>query len=201
MSIGSIPAHDEASPENVAVIVARAGRGDQVAWAELIRLYARRVYAFGKSRLGDPEAAEELTQSVFATVAEKLPRQGYQEQGRFEAWLFRIAGNRLRDEMRRRKRRGTQVEIREEDASQTTADQRETSDELGALRAAIEKLPEADQQVVNMRHHAQLSFKQIAEILDEPVGTLLARHHRALKKLREMMETDTRSGKMTGSRS
>jgi RNA polymerase sigma-70 factor (ECF subfamily) len=52
----------------------------------------------------------------------------------------------------------------------------------------MEKLAEGDRDVIELRHHGGLSFKQMADLLDEPVGTLLARHHRALRKLKEAME-------------
>ena len=62
------------------------------------------------------------------------------------------------------------------------------------LRAAMERLGDADREVVELRHHAGMGFKEIAALLGQPLGTVLARHHRALGKLREMMgsgESDT----------
>jgi RNA polymerase sigma-70 factor (ECF subfamily) len=55
------------------------------------------------------------------------------------------------------------------------------------LRSAMEKLTDADREIVELRHHAGMSFKQMADMLNEPLGTLLARHHRALKKLKELI--------------
>src|SRR4029453_13448356 len=78
--------------------LAAAGRGDETAWREVIARYGRRVYALAKSRCQRGDVAEEVTQSVFATVASKLGSGGYTEQGRFESWLFRVAMNRIRDE-------------------------------------------------------------------------------------------------------
>ena len=51
----------------------------------------------------------------------------------------------------------------------------------------VELLPEADRRIIHLRHFAGLSFKQIAEVLEQPLGTVLARQHRALKKLRGLM--------------
>ena len=56
------------------------------------------------------------------------------------------------------------------------------------LRAAMEQLSERDREIIELRHHGQLSFKQIADISGDPIGTLLARHHRALKKLRDLLD-------------
>ena len=54
--------------------------------------------------------------------------------------------------------------------------------------AAMARLPEADREIIELRHTGELSFKQLSDYYDEPVGTLLARHHRALKKLRAILE-------------
>src|SRR5690606_30299236 len=89
----------------LADLLAAAVEGDEAAWRELVRRYARRVYALAHSRCRSAELAEEVTQSVFATVAAKLSTGGYAEQGRFGPWLFRVAMNRVRDEVRRRRRR------------------------------------------------------------------------------------------------
>jgi len=171
-----------------AEVIAAAARGDQSAWADLVGSYGRRVYAFARSRVRDPETAEEITQSVFATIADKLTRGGYADDGRFEAWLFRITGNRIRDEIRRRERRGVAVSL-DGAAPQVAREDAEEAD-MGRLRAAVAGLPDADREIISLRHHAGLSFAQIAETLGEPVGTLLARHHRALKKLRSVLGAD-----------
>ena len=64
------------------------------------------------------------------------------------------------------------------------------------MRRAMGELGDSDREVIELRHHGQMSFKEMAEVLDEPMGTLLARHHRALKKLRGIM--DGYSGKQDG---
>jgi len=56
------------------------------------------------------------------------------------------------------------------------------------LRGALSQLSEADREIIELRHHANLSFRTIADLLSTPMGTLLARHHRALKKLKAMLE-------------
>lgn len=186
------------SVPGLAALIQAAGEGDEEAWRKIIDLYARRVYALARSRLGASrdDLAEEITQSVFVTVASKLGKQnssgvmGYTEQGRFESWLFRVAMNRIRDEIRRSRR---QAEPTDPDVFNTTLsgpaarDEEDLSENLRSLRSAMGKLADADREVVELRHHAGLSFKQIAELLAEPLGTLLARHHRALRKLKELM--------------
>ncbi|MEM7622742.1 MAG: sigma-70 family RNA polymerase sigma factor [Planctomycetota bacterium] len=186
------------SPRDTREMVQAAAAGSSEAWKRLVAAYGRRVFAFLRSRCGDPELAEEITQSVFVTISEKLPaadsQQGaYVEQGTFEAWLFRIALNRLRDDARRRKRRAAahqHIGSTAVDAIGTDTQQAEAPAEdagLTALRVAMSGLSETDRDVIELRHHGQMSFRQISELRNEPVGTLLARHHRALRKLRDAL--------------
>jgi RNA polymerase sigma-70 factor (ECF subfamily) len=168
-------------------LVARAARGDETAWRGLVERYSGPVFGFIRAQCGDPDLAEEITQSAFATVAEKLG--GYVEQGAFESWLFRIAMNRLRDEMRRRKRQAVSVE------GQSLADRAAPGGPGGGVEPAVRSalidamaaLGTADREVISLRHIGGLSFQQMAETLGEPLGTLLARHHRALRKLRDFL--------------
>jgi RNA polymerase sigma-70 factor (ECF subfamily) len=194
--------HDpDAPPHDLPALLRAAGEGDELAWRRIIDLYARRIYALARSRLGvgRHELAEEITQSVFATIASKLgsSHEGYAEQGKFESWLFRIAMNRIRDEVRRSRRQAEPADPSTFDAYTGRADSdhdRAPAEQLASLRSAMEKLSESDREVVELRHHAGLSFKQMAELLAEPIGTLLARHHRALKKLKDLLAADPRLG-------
>lgn len=174
-------------PEAIPALLARAATGDQRAWRAVVDRWSPRVFAFLRSHTSNPELAEEITQSVFCTVATKL--EGYVEQGRFEAWLFRIALNRLRDEMRRRKRhaRPMDAEVLGDIGPSARMEERASAEELHALREAMDQLPEADRLVIDLRHQGGMGFQQMADMLGEPLGTLLARHHRALRKLRGLL--------------
>lgn len=172
-------------------LLAAAARGEEGAWREIIARYGRRVYALARSRCRRPELAEEIAQSVFATVASKLiePGSGYAEQGRFESWLFRVTMNRVRDYARRAARQASPVDPASLGGLEAPARPRLADDdaELTRLREAMGRLADADREVIELRHHGGLSFKQMSELLNEPLGTLLARHHRALRKLKQLM--------------
>ncbi len=174
-------------PEENSALLARAAAGDQQAWRAMVERYSPRVFSFLSSHVRNPDLVEEIVQSVFCTVAQKL--SSYVEQGHFEAWLFRIALNRLRDEMRRRKRhaRPVDAEVLGDLAPPARIAEGVTSEEVLALRDAMDQLPEPDRLVIDLRHVGGLGFQQMAEMLHEPLGTLLARHHRALRKLKEMI--------------
>lgn len=154
------------------------------------------------------DAAEEVTQSVFVTVAAKLGTGEYAEQGRFESWLFRVAMNRIRDEVRRTRRHAEPTDPESFAAvsesglggGPSARPEHAADDSIRVLRGAMERLTDADREIVELRHHAGLSFKQMADLLNEPLGTLLARHHRALRKLKELMTSSDPSVAQTGER-
>ena len=175
---------------DLSALLTAAGHGDEHAWRTVLELYARRVFALAKSRVHRSDLAEEVTQSVFFTVASKLKDGGYSERGRFEQWLFRVAMNRVRDELRREHRHARPTDpdhfhgiaVAEPHPSSAPGPA-----SLGALRAAMEQLAAPDREVIELRHHAGLTFNQIAAVLQEPLGTVLARHHRALRKLKDLL--------------
>lgn len=188
------PTRPTEQPESLGALIASAAKGDEQAWVDLVGLYAKRVFAMARSRLHDEELAEEITQSVFVTVATKLNgNEGYAEMGRFEPWLFRITMNRVRDLCRKRTRHASPTApehfARLEGTDDESLEERDSqAGQIGKLRSVLEQLSESDREIIELRHHGQLSFKQIAELLDQPVGTLLARHHRALRKMRTLIE-------------
>ena len=174
-------------------LLASARRGEGDAWATLVSLYARRVYAFARSKRLSPDESEEIAQSVFATISIKVQRGEYDERGSFESWLFQIAANRVRDRLRKGKRGEAAMDAIRDAADapgrSIRADDDATDEtDLRSMRGALADLPDADREVVELRHHAGMSFKHIAAMLNQPLGTVLARHHRALRKLREAIE-------------
>lgn len=175
--------------ERLSIVLQAAIGGDEAAWSRIVTDFSPQVFRVVLAQCRDPELAEEVTQSTFCTVVTKL--SGYTELGKFESWLFRIALNRLRDEMRRRSRQALSMA---DDTLRAVAPAQELEvsasegeEALHGLQLAMSELPEAEQQVLHLRHVAEMSFKTIAEVLDEPMGTVLARHFRAIKRLRERL--------------
>lgn len=181
--------HDSARDRATEALLAKAARGDSDAWRAVVQAYAPRVHGLLVAQCRNDELAEEITQSAFCTVAVKLGE--YVESGRFESWLFRIAMNRLRDEMRRRARQarptddGSMRELPARLRHQTTAAELEIHQKL---RLAMDRLAEGDREIIELRHTGGMSFRALSDYFEEPIGTLLARHHRALRKLRSLLE-------------
>ena len=177
--------------EDIADILRKASAGDEGAWRSVIDRYASRVFGLLRAQCNDPELAEELTQSTFCTVAAKIGTD-YTEYGRFESWLFRIAMNRLRDEMRRRKRQARPTSNESMAAFVRDAERPESlfdGDDVALLNKALSQLAPAEREIIDLRHIGGLSFRQLETLLEEPLGTLLARHHRALRKLRDLIKS------------
>jgi RNA polymerase sigma-70 factor (ECF subfamily) len=173
-----------------------AQRLEPAALTELVEGYQGRVYGLLYRLTRSREAAEDLTQETFLRVVRTIG--GYQHDGRFEAWLFRIAANLARDQARRGKRRGATTSLDTPDDSGDRIDlagQREAPPEAALqgletderVNAALAELSDADREVLLLRHFSELSFREIADLLGIPLGTALARAHRALKRLRDRL--------------
>ncbi len=184
--------------ENLILLVRRCRQGDTTAFDALHERLRGPVFAYLLRLVGDRHAAEDLTQEVFLRALEHL--DSYREQGRFEAWLFRIAINQARDWGRRRRSSHMVVGgmVSEDDPSVSGPVDRpiddppearmQKSEEAGRLEAALATLDAGEREVLMLRHYADLSFREIAEALKCPIGTVLARGHRALIKLRDRLQ-------------
>jgi RNA polymerase sigma-70 factor (ECF subfamily) len=181
----------------LSALIQRCRAGDKAAWDEFIGLYWQRLFAYAYKATHDRDLAGDLVQETLLRVVQKLQR--YTDEGKFEAWLFRIIVNLVRDRARanaRRQLRSTVVdhesgsEMTDQMAGRENRDGAEYREEKEKLFGALEKLPELDRQVLLLRHYGCLSFKEIATIIGCPLGTVLARAHRALGKMRVLMEVD-----------
>lgn len=185
--------------------IARAKQGEARGFDELVDLYSSRLYGFLLRLTGHRDDAEDLVQEVFVRVVRTIER--YEDDGRFEAWLFRIATNLVRDRIRKIRREpptkglsggapGSAVDESESEALLPPAEVDgpdhavNSRDTLGRLEECLGRLPQAEREVILLRHYTDLSFAQIAEMMGTPLGTALARSHRGLAKLRAWMESD-----------
>ena len=111
--------------------------------------------------------------------------------GGFKAWLFRIATNKANDLWRSKGREKTAKEglklVTEEEGPEASFRMEGTEQEQ-KLRRAIEALPENQKQVLLLRYYSGLKFIEIAEMLGCPLNTALGRMHKAMLKLKQMME-------------
>ena len=179
-------------------ILRRARQRDPDALRELVDLYSPRVYGLIYRLTGSRDAAEDLLQMTFLRVVRTIP--SYKHTGRFEAWLFRIAANLVRDRGRSLARQGrlqTLHSVSPDGANAAAFRTRAVDaqpDEALARREASERLQRglvrlsvSEREIILLRHFSDLSFREIADLLNIPLGTALSRAHRALARLRELL--------------
>ena len=183
----------------VTALLAQCRAGDKSAWDALVDAYWQRLYGFAWQSTKNRDLAHDLVQETFLRVVQKLDR--YDHRDKFDAWLFRILVNLILDHSRSRVRRpvrstvvdtSTGAEMTDDMAARTghPSDPVDYQEDVQRLYAALEQLPEIDRQVLLLRHYGEMPFKDIAKMLHCPLGTVLARAHRALGKLRITMEVD-----------
>lgn len=180
-------------PSDDASIVARCLEGDQRAFQELLKRYRRSVYSLTYRMVGHREEARDLAQEVFIRAFRSLHR--YDASRPFSSWIFKIASNLCIDYYR--KKRLPTVSINdtfegEDDRPRVElVDAGPTPDEILASRSEkdrldvlLQSLPPRYRVVVVLRHKEDMSYEEIAEELDVPIGTVKARLHRAHRLLR-----------------
>lgn len=176
------------------VSLATSGRPDAI--EQLIDLYAPRLYGLLYRMTGSQADAEDLLQETCIKMLRAL--SSYNENGRFEPWLFSIAANLARDWRRRQNRSMVAPAGGRQDEAQPPAASDEPdvdhrlirAEQADRLQRALADLSDVEREVVTLRFFSDLSFKEIAEILHVPLGTALARAHRGLNHLREKMQPD-----------
>ncbi len=168
------------SSDDLARIIRRAQDGDREARAELVLRFQRPVYAY-LARLA-PDLAEDACQETFARLFQALPQ--YEHRDRFQAWLFRMATNALIDATRSRRRAPESLVWEPPAKSAAPPEVVNRNEQIRRVSAALDRLPFDQRQVVVLRTQGDLTFREIAEALGCPLGTVLARMHRALLALR-----------------
>ena len=168
-------------------LLARTGAGDREAFAQLYRLSRGAVYALTVSLLHSAQEAQDVLQDTFVKVWENAP--GYRPQGSPMSWLLTIAGNQARTRLRRR---GREVMLDEEAWSVIPADAPEVSPEdRQLLQEALARLSAEERQIVLLHAVTGLKHREIAQLLELPLSTVLSKYHRGLKKLKALMKGES----------
>ena len=175
-------------------LVARCLEGDEAAWEDLVRVHTRRVYAICYRFTGTDQEAQDLTQEVFLRVFRSLKsfRSG---EGSFTVWLARLSRNLLIDHYRRTKldRATDSIEeqlpmLEEKTAMIARADGmlagREASD---LLQGALQKLSPELRETVILRDLEELEYREIADVLNIPEGTVKSRLNRGRAELARVL--------------
>ena len=175
-------------------IIERCLAGEEAAWEELVRVHTRRVYAICFRFTGSDHKAQELTQEVFLRVFRSLKnfRAG---EGSFSVWLGRLARNLLIDDYRKNKldRASDSLEDRLPTIENTTATSARADGMLAGreasemLQAALQKLSPELRETVILRDLEELEYREIAQVLEIPEGTVKSRLNRGRADLARIL--------------
>lgn len=178
------------------VLVAWYSEGNNQAFDVLLDRYKSKLYSYIYFIVRNAELAEDLFQETFVKAIVTIQQGRYVENGKFSAWLTRIAHNLIIDYFRQE--RNEQVISNDESDSDLfndirfsdeTIEMRMVNDQiLMDVRRLVDQLPDNQREVVYMRYYQDLSFKEIAEITGVSINTALGRMRYAVINLRKMAE-------------
>lgn len=184
---------DTSGPDEI--IVQRALTGDAEAFGEIVRRWERRIFALAYGMLGREEDARDATQETFLAAFRNL--RGFRGEAKVSSWLHRIAVNQCITRQRKAKVRSEAALEEEEEkqaASFVTAVHDspsrvvESRQQTVAVRRAINSLPVELRQVVIMKEFEELTFREIADVLDLPLSTVKSRLYTAMKQLQMRLQ-------------
>jgi RNA polymerase sigma-70 factor (ECF subfamily) len=176
-------------------LIATSISGREDCFEELVRRYQRPITGYVYRILNNYDASLDVTQEVFIKVYNSLAR--YSSDYKFSTWLYRIAHNAAIDYIRRNSVSQQSLETENADGSfqlqiesrQPTPEQeRERSEWRKEIEAVVKCLPVVYRELILLRHAQELSYDEIAEITNLPLGTVKNRLFRAREMMREMFE-------------
>jgi RNA polymerase sigma-70 factor (ECF subfamily) len=168
--------------------VEAAKLGEQEALGRLYEHYFPRVYRYVVSRLRSNEDAEDVTEEIFLRIIDNIG--SFEWRGLpFGAWVFRIARNEVVSHVRRQKSRGPSAQLSEAipDDARDHTELVEIDLTFKVVQIAIEKLPEAQRQVVTLRFVAGLTVAETAESLKKTENNVKVLQHKAIARLQQLM--------------
>jgi RNA polymerase sigma-70 factor (ECF subfamily) len=176
------------SQANESKLVTRAQNGDRNAFSDLVRIHAQGVLNVIYRMCGNMQIAEDAAQETFIQAWLRL--SSYRPQASLRNWLYRIAVNTAIDMLRKEKRilPGAVEEMNLRDAEPGPEVLVTNIQRTEAVQAAVLGLPDASRAVLVLREFESLSYQEIAEALEIPVGTVMSRLNYARKILREKLE-------------
>lgn len=181
----------EGRPLNETELIERAKHGDLSAYEDLVRMHQQLAIRVAMVVLGDHHEAEDATQEAFVKAHRALGR--FRMESPFRPWLLRIVRN---EALNRRRRRGRQERLALQIAGEAASGGAAPSPEAALMSdtdrrtvlGAVENLPPRYRDVIVHRYLLELSEAETAATLGVPPGTIKSRTHRALSRLRQMIE-------------
>ncbi|MGE5275418.1 MAG: sigma-70 family RNA polymerase sigma factor [Acidobacteriota bacterium] len=183
--------------ESDEAVVARVLSGEDDLFGLLVRRYQTRVHAHVAKMIGHREDALDLTQEIFLKVYQALTR--FNPEYKFSTWLFRIAGNAAIDHLRKKRPKVVPLEVPDHDGQGRLSSPEYSTQDLDpydtlrnvergkAISEAIAELPLEFRELIALRHFAGLSYEEIAEVKEMPLGTVKNKLFRARAVLKDRL--------------
>jgi RNA polymerase sigma-70 factor (ECF subfamily) len=175
-------------------LIVRAQRGDEAAWTELVRLHQEAAFRLAYLLLGDPDDAADAAQEAFIRAFQALDR--FDTDRPLRPWLLRITTNLAHNRRRSLSRyvaalrRAVQRDPDGDGAANSAEQVLAERERARLLRRAVKRLKRTDQEVIFMRLFLELPVEETAQALEIAPGTVKSRLHRALNRLRKIIEAD-----------
>lgn len=168
--------------------------GDESAFAELVNAHKDKLFTNIYMIVKDPDIAQDILQDTFIKAVNTIQSGRYNDEGKFFPWISRIAHNMAIDHFRKQKRypttlmdEGFNVLDTAEFAEGSFEDRKIEEETHTQIRELIQTLPDAQREVLVMRHYMEMSFQEIAESTGVSINTALGRMRYALINLRKQI--------------
>jgi RNA polymerase sigma-70 factor (ECF subfamily) len=176
-----------AKNDDLARIISGCKSGNAESFSELVDIYSSRAYGYFCRLTGNRETSDDLLSELFVKLVGKIRSF---KGGSFDGWLFKTASNLFYDYLRDKQQ---QKKLFDAQKSQFEPEEitytKESDDErIDELQTQLGKLDTDTRELIMLRFYSEASFKEIAEMRSEPIGTTLSKLHRGLKKLQKLME-------------
>ncbi len=169
-------------------LVRRAQDGDQRAFGLLVDRHHASVYRVALSIVSDPDLAQDVTQNAFVKAFRAL--DGFRGDSAFRTWVFTIAANEARGQLRKRGRR---METALDDVGQMRSsgaspeEEAVVTQESERARRVLDSLPEKQRMSVSLRIDEGLSFREIGELIESSEGAARVNYFHGIRRLRELL--------------
>lgn len=181
------------------LLIERARTGDRAAFDDLVVKYERRAYQYAYRLTSNGDEASDIVADAFVRVYNAL--NNFKGQSAFGTWLYRIITNCYLDARKKMRNKAAvsldatgpdgEGERQIEDESADTAGEVERHERERLVQVALRKIPDYQRSMLIMYHVENMSYEEIAEALDLPIGTVKSRMNRARLSLRDQLSKDS----------
>ena len=167
----------------VATLLERCRKGDDLAWEALVRRYQSRVYSVSYHYMRNAEEARDMAQEIFIRIYQRL--ETFKGEQAFLPWMLRLARNACIDALRRKKARPPATDVTIDDAVQLAAaaptpeEHSEARSSRELLYRAMDRMSDSDREILMLKEIQGLKVEEISSLLKVPAGTVKSRCNRA----------------------